>query len=182
MRTELLIMPDAHWLDEVAAYRQAFLAAGDSMDGTGSLRQIADPAQWLQSYEDYQHHPERIPANHVPATQFLYVCPEEHTLLGMLNFRHTLNDHLRLYGGHIGYSVHPQHRRQGVATRMLSAALPYGRRLGLERVLITCFADNEGSRRTILRNGGVYEGESLDPGEGKYIQRYWVPLPELQNQ
>lgn len=181
MRTELLITPTAQWLDEVAAYRQAFLNAGDSMDGTGSLRQIADPVQWLQNYEDYQHHPDRIPAHHVLSTQFLYVCPEEHTLLGMLSFRHTLNDYLRLYAGHIGYSVHPQHRRQGVATRMLSAALPYGRQLGLERVLITCFADNEASRRTILRNGGIYEGESLEPGEGKYIQRYWIDISPLQS-
>ena len=89
--------------------------------------------------------------------------------------RHELNDYLRLYAGHIGYSVHPRHRRQGVATRMLAAALPYCRQLGLERVMVTCNVENEGSRRTILHNGGVYEGDSVEP-DGQRVQRYWITL------
>jgi predicted acetyltransferase len=40
---------------------------------------------------------------------------------------------------------------------------------GIQRVLVTCDVDNEASRRTIERNGGVYE----DTREGKL--RYWVP-------
>ena len=33
-----LVKPDVTMLNEIAAYRAAFLAAGSSMDGTGPLR------------------------------------------------------------------------------------------------------------------------------------------------
>jgi len=42
-----LLKPDETMLDEIASYRAAFLAAGDSMDGTGPLRRIEDPAEWI---------------------------------------------------------------------------------------------------------------------------------------
>lgn len=171
---EMLIEPTEAWLDEVAAYKRAFEKAGSSMDGTGMLRTAQDMTQWLQACRDYKHR-ETTPPKLVPATQLIYVRPAEHHLLGMLQVRHELNDYLRLYAGHIGYSVHPQYRRQGVATRMLAAALPYCRQLGLSRVMVTCNVENEGSRRTILHNGGVYEGDSVEP-DGQRVQRYWITL------
>lgn len=174
MMEEILIEPTEEWLPEAAAYKRAFEAAGDSMDGTGSLRTAQDMAQWLQTCRDFKHR-ETTPPQLVPATQLIYVRPADHALLGMLQVRHELNDYLRLYAGHIGYSVHPRHRRQGVATRMLAAALPYCRQLGLERVMVTCNVENEGSRRTILHNGGVYEGDSVEP-DGQRVQRYWITL------
>jgi predicted acetyltransferase len=41
---------------------------------------------------------------------------------------------------------------------MLAAGLAQCRQLGLDRVLLTCAADNEASRRVILANGGVPDG------------------------
>lgn len=50
------------------------------------------------------------------------------------------------------------------------------RALGLERVLVICLTDNEGSRRTILRNGGVYECTVHEPEEDEDLERYWIAL------
>ena len=62
---------------------------------------------------------------------------------------------------------------------MLSMTLPKCRELGLDKVLITCIKGNEGSRKTILKNGGVYESTVYDPDEEKaYIERYWITLSE----
>ena len=174
MNEEMLMEPTEAWLDAVSAYKQSMIDAGSSMDGVGMLAHVDRAEEWLQLCRDYKHR-ETTPPNLVPATQFIYVRPADHTLLGMLNLRHELNGYLRLYGGHIGYSVHPQHRRQGVATRMLAAALPFCREMGLNRVLITCYADNEASRRTILHNGGVYDGDSVQD-DGRHVQRYWIEL------
>ena len=44
----ILVKPDETMLDEIASYRAAFLLAGDSMDGTGPLRKMDDPLEWVE--------------------------------------------------------------------------------------------------------------------------------------
>jgi predicted acetyltransferase len=53
---------------------------------------------------------------------------------------------------------------------MLAAGLEQCRGLGLDRVLVTCAIDNEPSRRVILANGGVPDGQR--DGE----DRFWISL------
>ena len=86
------------------------------------------------------------------------------------------NEYLEKYAGHIGYSVHPDERRKGYASEMLANTLPYCKGLGIKRVLVTCDADNEASRRTIVKNGGVYEKTVHEPEENVDIERYWITL------
>ena len=95
---------------------------------------------------------------------------EGEDLLGFIAIRHRLTDHLLNVGGHIGYSIRPTARRRGLASSALHDAFPIARELGIERALLTCDEDNIGSRRTIEKNGGVYE----DSREGK--RRYWIDI------
>ena len=76
---------------------------------------------------------------------------------GIINIRHELNEFLRQYGGHIGYSVHPACWNQGYATEMLALALQQCDALGLRELLLTCSPDNPASRRVIEKNGGVLD-------------------------
>ena len=59
---------------------------------------------------------------------------------------------------------------------MLKTVLPKCRELGIDHVLITCIAGNEGSRKTILKNGGVYESTVYEPDEKADLERYWIDL------
>ena len=70
----------------------------------------------------------------------------------------------------------PSERRKGYAKRMLAECLAYCRQCGLTRVLITCKAENEASRRTILAGGGVYENTAYCATEDTHLQRYWITL------
>ena len=94
------------------------------------------------------------PENIVPTTHLWWVDGE--AFLGRLSIRHRLAPGaVGLRNGHIGYEVRKSARRQGHATAMPAASLPWARRIGLDAVLLTCDDDNEASRRTIERNGGV---------------------------
>jgi predicted acetyltransferase len=108
----------------------------------------------------------------VPSTVFWYVSGPHY--IGTLVVRHRLTPELAEAGGHVGYHVVPPWRRQGHATRMLAAGLAECRRLGLDRVLLTCAAGNQASRRVILANGGVPDGRAR--GE----DRFWIAVSAPQ--
>ena len=172
-----LIEPTAEYCRQIWAYRKEFLDSGDSMDGTGALRRFEDPMDWIENSNSYKD-PLTVPQGRVPATQYMFVREEDQKIVGMIQIRHCFNAYLEKYGGHIGYSVAPSERRKGYAALMLKTALPICRELGIDRVLITCISGNEGSKRTILKNGGVYESTVLESEEGIDLERYWIDLSE----
>lgn len=113
-----------------------------------------------------------LPSQHVPET-FLFAFAESR-IVGRAAIRHSLNDVLERVGGHIGYVVVPEFRRQGYATEILRLSLQIAReKCGIHRVLLTCDDDNIGSIRTIEKNGGILEnvvsGPDLTPK-----RRYWI--------
>jgi predicted acetyltransferase len=109
----------------------------------------------------------------VPET-FLFAF-EDRRIVGRVTIRHALNDVLARGGGHIGYVVVPEFRRQGCATEILRQALRIARdRLGLERALVICDDDNLASIRTIEKNGGILEEIVRGPDLDKPKRRYWI--------
>ena len=145
------------------------------MDGTEGLRRYENPKDWIERLDSLKD-PSKIPSNLVPASLYMYVREEDDKIVGMIDIRHYLNEHLAQFGGHIGYSVAPSERRKGYASQMLGLVLPKCRELGIEKVLITCIKGNEGSRRTILKNGGVYESTVYEKDEEIDLERYWIDL------
>ena len=170
-----LIEPTVEYCRQIRAYRQEFLNCGDSMDGTDGLRRMEDPEEWVKHCRLYKN-PDNVPEGRVPATQYIFVREEDNKIVGMLQIRHFLNDYLKKFGGHIGYSVAPSERRKGYASLMLKNALPECEKLGIEKVLITCVDNNIGSRKTILANGGVYESTVYEPDEKVSLEKYWINL------
>jgi len=157
--------------EAVLAYKEEFLQHGDSMDGTSMLKDADSFESW---YEDLQKNSseETVAEGWVPASLFL--AKDEGKLVGMIDIRHRFNDFLAEYGGHIGYSVRAGERRKGYATKMLALGLEECRKLGIEKVLITCLKDNIGSARVIENNGGVFERETSTDTET--LKRYWIEL------
>ena len=170
-----LIEPSMEYAQQIMAYRQEFLQAEGSMDGSGSLRHCETAEEWIRREQLYKS-PETLPEGKVLASQYMYVREADNKIVGLIQIRHYLNDYLEKYGGHIGYSVAPSERRKGYASAMLKKALDICRKMGLERVMISCYEDNEASRRTILKNGGVYESTATEPDSQRPLQRYWIDL------
>ncbi|CAN5785963.1 GNAT family N-acetyltransferase [soil metagenome] len=93
--------------------------------------------------------------------------------LGRISIRHTLDDRLRIIGGHIGYDIRPSRRGQGLGSQMLALALPHAHALGIDPAMLTCDLANVASWRMIERNGGMRE--AAFEHEGVTRLRYWIP-------
>ena len=59
---------------------------------------------------------------------------------------------------------------------MLKAVIPYCKRIGLDKILITCIDGNIGSEKVILNNGGVYESTVNEPDMKRNLKRFWIHL------
>lgn len=173
-----LISPSLSYEAQIKEFRAEFLANNDNMDGTSFLSQYEDVHQWLRSVEANSHH-ETVAEGLVVASQWLAVRESDDRLVGMLSVRHTLNEYLSQFGGHIGYSVRSSERNQGYAKEMLKLSLAVAQSIGLEKVLVTCDKDNQASAKVIQANGGVFESELLE--EGQPVQRYWITLPQTDS-
>lgn len=110
----------------------------------------------------------------VPESQFWLVS--ESRILGRSKLRHHLNAALEKEGGHIGYDIRPSERRKGLGTLILKLTLEKARTIGLERVLVTCDADNAGSAKVIENNGGILVSEGVSEKTERPILRYWIRL------
>jgi predicted acetyltransferase len=97
------------------------------------------------------------------------------TMVGRSSIRHELTtDFLVTEGGHIGYGVLPQHRKQGYATEILRQSLIIARSFGTDRALVVCDDDNTASATVIERCGGVFDSTLHSARGGQLVRRYWI--------
>ena len=111
----------------------------------------------------------------VPST-FLFAFVGDR-VVGRVSIRHHLNSFLERIGGHIGYGVVPEFRRRGYATEILRQSIDIiHKEQGVNQILVTCAIDNVGSRKTIEKNGGVFQDIVEGEDVGGAIRRYWITL------
>jgi predicted acetyltransferase len=111
-------------------------------------------------------------AGMAPATQYWMIVPGV-GYAGDLSLRHRLNDSLRRYGGHIGYTIRPSQRGKGYGKLLCKLGIEAARQRGIGAILITCDDDNLASRRIIEANGGRL-CDTIDNGREALTRRYWV--------
>ena len=137
-------------------------------------------AIFKNDYHDFDHYLEHLEVKTaseglVPDSVFFLLDEDRNRLLGAVNIRHYLNEALLREGGHIGDGIRPGERRKGYASEMIRLALIECRKLGIDRVLMTCDKDNVGSVKSIIKNGGVLENEFVN-SDGMTEQRYWISI------
>ncbi len=169
-----LVRPSISYGKQIWDYKLDFHQRNESLAGCGSLERVKSINEWLNDVKNYQSE-QTCPKGFVPSTILLAIKEDDQKLVGIIDLRHHI-DHpiLSVWGGHIGYSVLHEERRKGYATEMLRLILLECRKLGLQKVLITCDQHNIGSRKTILANGGVFEKSIVV--DDTIIDRYWITL------
>lgn len=164
------------YYDSIRSYRAEILNGDGVFDGCQRLENYEDIEKWDLNCRLFEKH-ETVPPGYSTGFQFLYL--EEGDVVGMIDVRPEALSHVFLsrFGGHVGYNVRPSRRKQGIGTAMLKDLLKITKeRFGLDQVLITCSRNNEGSRKVIMNNGGIYENAVFYPPEEDYLERYWISL------
>lgn len=103
-----------------------------------------------------------------PANVFLVAVREvegDESVIGYIRFLQSTSRRRTRHHGSFGIGVHESCRSQGVGQALLDALLEELRRIGIERVTLQVFSDNERAVRFYERNGFVASG--ILPGEIK---------------
>lgn len=157
--------------------QQAFLELLDNWDGASGFNMLYGLIAEMDfsSYLNILHESKEginLPEGNVASTSLFAFKGSE--IIGKVSIRHWLNQHLENAGGHIGFGVLPNFRRQGYASQMLKESLLYCQKLGLKKVLITCDETNVSSAKVIEKNGGVFE-DFFDPKDSSPRKmRFWI--------
>ncbi|AUF83250.1 GNAT family N-acetyltransferase [Mesoplasma syrphidae] len=173
MKKIVLINPTIAYEAEIKKYVEEF--DNKVIEGSSQLFAMSNIKEWLQ-YLKNQKDAKNLPLGRVPSLEFLVVDIESTELVGLVNIRLSLTEYLLNYGGHIGYSVSPKHRRKGYGTEILKLALQEATKHGIKQVLVTCKADNIGSMKVILNNKGILEDQRYEPEQKLVFNRYWISV------
>lgn len=173
--------PSLERKEDALDYLKEHIDYKSDINGTGGLNRVSEEysyEEWLKDVIKSQDEEWAKSVGKVPATTYFTIRESDNKIIGMVNFRHSLNERLRKVGGHIGYGIRPTERRKGYAKIQLYLALLEAQKLGLDRVMIDCVNTNIGSEKTILALGGELEGEVYDEVNDRTMRNYWINVDE----
>ncbi len=157
--------------------KEAYLAYHQECGGDGPRFNPAAMEQKGRSYEQWLRDTiamRTTPPEGLAASTAWFFVDRAGRVLGAVDLRHTLNDYLMRFGGHIGYGLRPNCQGKGLAPYMLALCLEKAQERGIRRVLVTCDDLNVASAKTIEACGGELENKAEEGG--RLTRRYWIGL------
>ena len=147
--------------EDALAYIREFREFGSEINGSGGLDRYTDDYEgWLRKLDaDAVREPDE---ERVPARTFFLVRERDRRIVGMINIRLALNERLRRFGGHIGYSIRPTERGKGYNKINLYLGLKVCAAHGIDEVFLDADLDNPASWRTMEAFGGRRIREYFD--------------------
>ncbi len=175
-----LELPSIGRKNDALEYIEEFYEYGSEIHGTGSLDRALKKGktyeEWLDNNIKLHDESYALENGLVPSYTYFFVREDDNRIVGMIDLRLGLNEYLRNFGGHIGYSIRPTERRKGYNKINLYLVLQEAQRYNLDKVLITCADSNEGSKKTILSLGGDYEKNTFDESDNETMELYWIDV------
>lgn len=161
-----LVTPIKIHKQEAIEYIKEFYRFSSNINGVGGLDRYLDQyEEWLLKLWEDRH---RVMVDdRVSSETFFLIRLNDNKIVGMINIRFALNERLKLYGGHIGYSIRPTERLKGYGQINLYLGLLECQKRGLKEVVLDCVKDNVGSAKVIQSLGGRLVKEGF---EEKYAQ------------
>lgn len=160
-------------------YRQSYINALREFHMEGRnlryyVNELEDNFHKLVTQLKSREHKDKLVIGNVPESVFWLV--DDNKFIGRVSVRHILNERLLQCGGNIGYEIRPLMRKKGYGLQILKLGLIEAKKIGLEKVLLTCSSTNIASKLIIEKNGGVFEDSRYIENEKDITLRYWIRL------
>lgn len=162
------------YINELAEYNS-------ETNGIGSLRKIFDGYTFEQALQRCLNMENKEYAEKIGKCQsktFLLIRENDNKIIGAINVRWNLSEAMLQFGGHIGYGIRPTERRKGYNKINLYLGMIEASKLGLDKVMLDCDANNIGSDKTLKALGGKLERTEIDPADGILTNVYWFNVKE----
>ena len=155
------VKPSKEYEQKALEYINEFYEYNSDRNGTGGLHKYLDNYdKWLEKLEEDRN---IIPNEEkVPAETYFFVRESDNKIVGMINIRLALNENLKKFGGHIGYSIRPTERKKGYNKVNLYLGLLCCKEHGISEVLMDCDKNNPASAKTMQALGGKLIREYYD--------------------
>lgn len=169
----ILTKPTIEYKDRALAYRQEHFDCGEKIiNGSELLDKTESYEEWLVTVLNNSN-PDTVNPNWVLTDTFFAIDNDTQDIVGIIDFRHYLNDFLKDFGN-CGYSVKPSLRKKGIATEMLRQLLIIAKESGLSELHLSVERNNISSIKSIQRNGGIFERDF--EYEGNLADIYLIEL------
>lgn len=168
-----LLTPTTDLQDEYLDFYNEWKNSGETMIPWVISKDPSNFPTMIQELLD-AHNGVNLPKSWVPDSTY-WLVTDENKIVGAVNIRHSLTEHLFNAGGHIGYGIRPSERRKGYATKLLALSLEKAKELNITKALVVCDEVNTASEKTILHNGGLRDDDFTE-GDGNVVRRFWIEL------
>ncbi|MCC2337010.1 GNAT family N-acetyltransferase [Bacillus tropicus] len=168
-----LLTPTTDLQDEYLDFYNEWKDSGETMIPWVISKDPSNFPAMVQELLD-AHNGVNLPQSWVPDSTY-WLITDNNRIVGAVNIRHSLTEHLFNAGGHIGYGIRPSERRKGYATKLLELSLEKTKKLNITRALVVCDEGNTASEKTILHNGGVRDDDFIEE-DGNVVRRFWIEL------
>ena len=173
METLKHVRPTKDYESQAIQYIKEFYEYNSEVNGSGSLDKFLNNYDgWLQKLEEDRNRP--VTEERVPTETFFLVRESDNRIIGMINIRLALNENLKKFGGHIGYSIRPTERKKGYNKVNLYLGLLCCQEHGIKEVFMDCDKENPASAKTMIALGGNLIKEYYNEEKKYTLQDYII--------
>ena len=112
-----LELPTIERKEEALEYINEFYEYGSEIHGTGfrySIKKGNLYEEWLNNNLKIHDEKYAIEKGLVSSYTYFFIRENDNRIVGMVDLRLGLNEYLRNFGGHIGYSIRPTERKKDI--------------------------------------------------------------------
>lgn len=173
------VEPSRMFIEEMLDFRREMMEAGSSFDGCFAMKRMPNLDQFVDYCTEWSNPRRVLGENGARGTVLLCMRRTDNKMVGCMQVHHVLNEQMKNFTGHVGYSVRPSERRKGYAKQMLAKAKDYLSTFGFSEIYVSCLPENEASRKTILANGGEYIETVYLESDAVDLERYRIQLGRM---